>query len=285
MSDNINLGNCMRKSKLNAILMITLPILTLFIGFGIKNLSINIANIPTPFNPTIDGTWSDDEGWDTITEEDSWLFAEYIIVNEYEHYSLTNYYYIHVDNNYLYILIDLVSDTTNNTEDEWISIFIDGDNSQWFCYDVTQWDEEEEDAHDSFCYYTEFNTFTENTTLPEQFSVNEWNTSLNEDDVSIAYGFQKTENGEIEHRIFEIQIMIDSLMYFNSSAFNIAFVGYGTLSAIYLSEYWTAPTYFGFGHFAYGWIDEYTYFRCRNVNSGDLWSPPDDYPYQNEGGI
>lgn len=247
---------------------------------------------PYEFNPIIDGIWDEEEGWDT-NEEFSWLWAEYLIVDP-NHMTATNYFYIHVHAGMLYILIDLISDITDETiplpleakediipessgeGDEFISVWIDGDNSKQY-FDDEYWAlcPQETDAHDNF-YYDVVDGFLDIAYVPYYSGYNQYPTTLGENNVTIAYGFNSSKNAGIEHRIWEIEINISALGYFNASEFNIGFMGYGTMLMYQFTGFWSAPTDLGIHHWFTSYIDEFLYFRCREVNGTDLWSNPEE---------
>jgi len=227
-----------------------------FIGYYFPRLDFG------SFNPTIDGNFESSDGWRFA----NWQFTEYLLtdVNSSDAY---NYYYIHLTENFLYILVDLVSDITNETDKEWISIWIDTDNNQENFYPAfNTWNDDISDSGEEMLFYIP-KTDSFNKTLT--YGGIDFNSTLNSSDVSIKYGFQKTINSQLAHRVFEVQILRTSLENFNITNFNIAFFGYGTLAAITSTDSWGAPSSFATIFYMDRIIYENSYYKCGYGE--DIW--------------
>lgn len=98
----------------------------ILIGYLIGGISI------TPrFNPTIDGIIRTDE-----YESANYRIGQYFDVNNTNGDSDgLNYFYLGQDTNNVYIAVDLVSDTTNSTSNEWFSIFMNTNNQTFENFD------------------------------------------------------------------------------------------------------------------------------------------------------
>jgi len=207
------------------------------------------------FNPTIDGNFSNSDGWRFA----DYKFIEYLTLDP-DSENTNNYFYVHLTTNYLYILIDFCGDISGDTTDEWLTVWIDTDNSLTGGLDDLAWNSTSSDAGEQmFCYFPESDTFTDTF---KYFTVSEFNATLNSSKVEIAHGFQKTINFNTAHRIFEIRINKNTLDNIGVDNFNIAFLGYGT-AAYYNSDFWGAPSNFAEVFYMDSQINEDRYFRCE----------------------
>ncbi|MFX1385448.1 MAG: hypothetical protein ACFFBP_23770, partial [Promethearchaeota archaeon] len=182
-----------------------------------------------------------------------------------------NFFYVHLTTSSLYILVDFISDITNDTTDEFIAVWIDTDNSLTHFYSYTDWNSQISDpGHEMLCFIPESNTLNDTLNIDYFSFTNLFLTTLNESEATVEFGFQSSMNSGQLHRIFEIEINRDSLSAFNATNFNIGFLGYGTvLIPLYFNvNFWGAPTLFSsdfyYTNFYYsvGWIREATFFKC-----------------------
>jgi hypothetical protein len=169
------------------------------------------------FNPTIDGNFSTSDGWRFA----KWQFIEYLTLDE-NSTNTNNYFYVHLTDEYLYVLIDFCGDTTGDKKGEWLTIWIDTDNSQT-TYSHTG------KGGGMLCYLTESSSYNETF----HHNGNLFETNLNSSKVNLGFSFQSTVNSKIEHRVFELRI--DSSIFEDDSQndFAIAFLGYGTKAVPY----------------------------------------------------
>jgi len=232
-----------------------------FIGYYFPEIELG------SFNPTVDGNFQNSDGWQYA----DWQFAEYLLtdVNSSDAY---NFFYIHLNEDYLYILVDLVSDITPDLGDEYLSVWIDTDNNLETFYPVfNTWNNDISDpGEEMLCYIPKTDSFNDTLNYGENFE-----TTLNSTVATIEYGFQKTINSQISHRVFEIQILKSSLENLNITNFNIAFFGYGTLAAITTTDSWGAPSSFAGDFYLSNIIFEGSYYKCGyGENIWDLNNKP-----------
>lgn len=280
----IRLTSELAKWKRNAIILAVVGLLA-GLGFGLAIPAlINQPFEPVPFNPTIDGIWDENEGWDSNVGI-AWAYAEYIIPDN-DHMKAENFYYSHLDleAGLLYYLADICSDGTNETTEEFFSFWYDGNDTFDDVHNTDEsWNMHTTDpdySNEMFCYLPETDTFNSSLWLYSTKGWQGYDTTLDETDVQIAYGFQNTTNARFEHRIYEMAIEIDALRMFNDGEkFNFAFLGYGTLIMymFYNSGFWSAPTDFGWNMYCNGVIDEHCYFRSGTAIEGDLWNIPTEF--------
>ncbi len=248
-------------------------------GFTLFGIALRVPPvIEDTFNPVIDGVWNAEENWDKHIGT-SWMYAEYI-VTDMEHMTTTNYVYVHLDldTGLLYYLLDFVSDGTDDTTDEFLTWWYNGNDTFYdtFSNDIS-WNNVISDpdySNEMFCFIPETETF--NSTF-DIFSYS-YTTTLDETNVDMAFGFQNTTNARFEHRIFEFSVDINDLKFFkNGEKFDFAFLGYGTASTYITSGLWSAPVDLGYYLWDTGKIDEYLYFRCGTNTHTDLWNTPDEF--------
>ncbi|TFF69388.1 MAG: hypothetical protein EU516_00310 [Promethearchaeota archaeon] len=224
-----------------------------FVGYFFPRLDFG------SFNVTVDGRFSEDEGW----QYSSWIFTEYLITDE-NSLDAYNYYYIHLKDGNLYVLVDFVSDITDNSTGEWFSIWIDTDNSLTLFPTDGSWNFEissSQPGEELLCYIPDTETINDSLYI----GPNMYTTTLNDTEATIEHGFYPSIYGSIAHRIFEIKIDVIYLKGLNTTNFNIGFLGYGTLFIpIYItSQFWGAPTIFASDYYDNsGWIREETFFKC-----------------------
>jgi hypothetical protein len=218
------------------------------------------------FNVVIDGDFNKDEGW----QYSDWQFTEYLITDD-DNLDCFSFFYVHLTQSSLYILVDFVSDITNDTTDEYIAVWIDTDNSLTEFQGVTNWNSNiNNPGHEMLCYIPETKTINDTLRIDVSIYTNIYLTTLNETESTVKFGFQSSINANQLHRIFEIEIIRDSLRAFNATNFNIGFLGYGTVFIpLYIdSGFWGAPTLFSsdfyYTNYFYlsGWIREATFFKC-----------------------
>ena len=93
----------------------------------------------------------------------------------------------------------------------------------------------------------------------------EYTATLNNTNSIVEYGFQSSINSPNLHRIFEIEIDRAALKGFNSTNFNVGFLGYGTVFIPIYTDFgfWGAPTLFASEFYDHsGWVRERTFFKC-----------------------
>lgn len=228
--------------------------------------------VPTEpeWNVTIDGKWSDSDTWKHAENH----HTSYLIGNTSIHPRDYAHFYIHNDADYLYILVDMCPDTTEDLDEDWLSIFLwtrsldeignKGYNInethihkgfEFFTYNKSVYDDGYYCPHfsnaDFFTVdtgpnwwdyrHTEFNdTFPEKKVL-EPENVDSWG-------IYIQGGFEKTINSGINHTIYEMALKISHLKFQDGSKvkglddrFYVGFSGYGTFCPSGY-EYWWAPT-------------------------------------------
>ena len=93
-----------------------------FIGYFFPRIEQSPAS--GSFNVVIDGTFNANEGW----QYSDWQFIEYLLT-DVDNLDTHNFFYVHLTPTSLYILIDFISDITNDTTGEFIAVWIDTDNS------------------------------------------------------------------------------------------------------------------------------------------------------------
>jgi len=250
-----------RKGIAGAVIATLLIAGGLGLGIGYFMPDINLFGDDGTFNPTIDGSFNSADGWQYA----EWQFTEYILTDPDSADSF-NYFYIHLTPDSLFILVDLVSDITNDTIDEWFSVWIDTNNSQTRFWSDTVWNDTQADSGaEMLCFIPESKTFNESLRVARYggSTTDNFNATLNSSDVEIEYGFQKTIHSQQSHRIFEVKINRASLKDFNATNFNVGFMGYGTMAHILPDTlYWGAPTFFSAEYHRLGEIVEQSYFRC-----------------------
>ncbi|MGB5912830.1 MAG: hypothetical protein WBH31_16690 [Promethearchaeia archaeon] len=224
--------------------------------------------VPTAgsFNAVIDGYFNEDEGW----QYSDWQYTEYLLTDD-DNLDCFNFFYVHLTQSSLYILVDFVSDITNDTTDEYLAVWIDTDNSQTTFYGDIDWNSfVGAPGHELLCYVPQTNTINDTLRIDVWSITNIYLTTLNESESTVKFGFQSSINGVQLHRIFEIEINRDSLSAFNATNFNLGFLGYGTvLIPLYFDTgFWGAPTLFSsdfyYCNYFYlsGWIREAAFFKC-----------------------
>jgi len=216
------------------------------------------------FNAIIDGYFDEGEGW----QYSNWQFIEYILTDD-DNLDSNNFFYVHLTQSSLYILVDFLSDITNDTTDEYLSVWIDTDNSLTEIFGYSEWNfyvTNKYTGQEMLCYVPETQSYND-TLHTNIYGVKyAYLTTLNESESTVKFGFQSSINSGELHRIFEIEISRDSLSAFNATNFNIGFLGYGTvLIPLYIdSGFWGAPTLFSSDfYYTYGWIREATFFKCE----------------------
>jgi hypothetical protein len=209
------------------------------------------------FNAVVDGTFNAGEGW----QYSDWQFIEYLLTDD-DNLVTHNFFYVHLTTDSLYILVDFASDITSDTTDEFLAVWIDTDNSLTEFTGDVHWNTFATDpGHEMLCYIPQAEHI--NTTL--NLGGREYNATLNSTIASVQYGFQSSINSPNLHRIFEIEIERTALKGLNSTNFNVAFLGYGTVYIPIYIEYgfWGAPTLFASEFYDHsGWVRERTYFKC-----------------------
>jgi hypothetical protein len=209
------------------------------------------------FNVTIDGQFNTVEGW----QYSDWQFVEYLLVDD-EDLNTHNFFYIHLTLTSLYILIDFTSDITNDTTGEFLSVWIDTDNSLSEFSTDSNWNSQiTNPGHELLCFIPETGTINETLHIAGLM----YSTTLNESNSRVKFGFQSSINSPYLHRIFEIEIDRTALMGLNSTNFNIGFLGYGTVFIPIYTEFgiWGAPTLFVSEFYDRSrWIREQTFFKC-----------------------
>lgn len=208
------------------------------------------------FNPTIDGNFSSSDGW----RFSDYQFIEYLTLDE-NSTNTNNYFYIHLTSDYLYILIDFCGDITGDTTDEWLTVWIDTDNSNTNFINGNHWNISAGFGHQMLCFHTNGSDLQDTFV----FGSDVFEATLNSTEVEIEYGFQNTINSQKDHRIFEIRIDVDAFSSISSNNFNIGFLGYGTAAIPFYADdgYWGAPSNFVERFFTDGFILETRYFRCK----------------------
>jgi hypothetical protein len=209
------------------------------------------------FNVVIDGNFNAAEGW----QYSDWQFIEYLLTDD-DNLVTHNFFYVHLTTDSLYILVDFASDITDNTTDEFLAVWIDTDNSlSEFTGDI-HWNAfATNPGHEMLCYIPEAEHINETLNLAGR----EFTATLNYTNSAVEYGFQTSINSLNSHRIFEIEIDRTALKGFNSTNFNVGFLGYGTVFIpIYIDYgFWGAPTLFASEFYDHSeWVRERTYFRC-----------------------
>lgn len=253
-------------------IIITIVLISCFSVIGLFITSMKER--PIEFNPILDGNFDSSEGWDN---GEGWYFVDYLIATP-DHLTCENHFYIHLVGDELYIMMDLVSDITQDEEGEFISVWIDGDLDLDYYYNSLDWNNSDSESRDMFCYYPE-SGYNDYAKLPYYSGFNYYESTLNDLHVDIACNFTSSPNGKIQHRIYECMIKTGYINDFNSSGFGIAFAGYGTLASPIFMDDWSSPTEFQVMNFFYGYIEEYSYFRCYSENSGDMNNPPVENPF------
>ncbi|MFX1529101.1 MAG: hypothetical protein ACFFB4_16120 [Promethearchaeota archaeon] len=216
------------------------------------------------FNVSIDGNFNAGEGW----QYSDWQFIEYLLVDN-EDLNTHNFFYIHLAPNSLYILIDFASDITNDTTDEFLSVWIDTDNSLSEFPTDESWNSQiTNPGQELLCFIPEAGTINDTLYIADLvFPVNDliYLTTLNESNSIVKFGFQSSINSPYLHRIFEIEIDRAALRGLNSTNFNFGFLGYGTVYIPIYTELgiWGAPTLFVSDFYDRSrWIREQTFFKC-----------------------
>ncbi len=104
----------------------------ILLGYGIRGIVLTPS-----FNPTIDGIIESNE-----YKGGNWRIGDYFDVNNTGgNVDAFNYFYVGQTTSSVYIAVDLVSDTTNNTNGEWFSIWLNtfnrtfgGWNDSWYSF-------------------------------------------------------------------------------------------------------------------------------------------------------
>ncbi|MCK4687601.1 MAG: hypothetical protein KAT66_05695 [Candidatus Lokiarchaeota archaeon] len=218
------------------------------------------------FNAVIDGYFNEGEGW----QYSDWQFTEYLLTDN-DNLDCFNFFYVHLTPSSLYILVDFVSDITNDTIDEYLAVWIDTDNSQTIFYNDDGWNlDVGNPGHELLCFIPETKAINESLRIDVNLNPNIFLTTLNESEATVEFGFQSSMNAGQLHRIFEVEINRDSLSAFNATNFNIGFLGYGTvfIPLYFNSGFWGAPTlfssdfYYSSFFFSEGYIKEAAFFKC-----------------------
>jgi hypothetical protein len=235
-----------------------------------------IATINSTFQPVIDGIFSNEEHWELAEN----IHCSYLHT-DYEHDDNYNYIYTGRVNGKLYVLVDLCSDITDDSENgEWISLWIDTDNSKSNYNYSIYGNAIDEDIlmqelyinmgwlYDNFTNNMEtqngtegifYNTSSDATYIT--FHVSEVDMVLNSTvNVTVAYGFNSSINSRTQHRIYEFEINIADLNNMTeTSDYGILVQGYGTLSsAVFEAGYYSLGL--GSDHAYSAYIINYLYY-------------------------
>jgi len=213
------------------------------------------------FNVVIDGNFSAVEGWQCS----DWQFIQYLLTDN-DNLNTHNFFYIHLTNSSLYILIDFVSDITNDTTDEFLTVWIDTDNSLTEFY-LDDWNSQIKNPGQELLYFIpEIGIINDTLRMKDIYNKSHiFSTTLNESNSIVKFGFQPSINSQYFHRVFEIEIDRVALRELNSTNFNIGFLGYGTAYIpIYPKfNFWGAPTLFASDFYdRFFGIREETFFKC-----------------------
>jgi hypothetical protein len=237
--------------------------------------------------PTIDGVMEDNEFWQNAEN----VHASQLKVDE-NHTDAYNFVYTERTEDSLLVCMDLCSDTTNDAEEgEWISLFIDSDNSKtihpYFTFNMSLYDLTE-NASEVLIYEIYMNFMMLTMSFQEDLE-NEngtealfYNVSSEEDfleynivnpsnisetgsirmnstvEFDVAIGFSSSPNSPEAHRIFEFNIPLVSINNMTATSdYGIFIEGYGTMMSIYPQDlnfdFYTLPDQ-NMGAYALSWI-------------------------------
>lgn len=257
--------------------------------------------IPT-FTPLIDGIINSSEHWELAEN----MHTTFLNVDE-DHTETYNYLYADRQNDSLLIALDLCSDTVDDAENnEWISIWLDTDNSKniWnytIFQDLFEYADEgnvsEQLDYELSMNYI-FNMLASFYNLDEQngtellvfnLTSGEHNVTFSSEydfppmpfnstcDYEIEYSFGNSSNFAIPHRMFEINITLSSLANITeTSDYGMFVMGYGTMafpmlneSAFETFEFYTLPNQIS-GAYWNSWIAWHSAVIEANYNESVL---------------
>jgi hypothetical protein len=267
----------------SAFLITSLVILGLG-AYGFISLSVFAPEEPEPaFTPVIDGFFNETEHWDLAEN----MHTTFLEVDE-NHTETYNYVYASRTNTSVLVCLDMCSDTTDDAEEgEWISLWIDSDNSRniWNYTSLGNLTEVAESLDNNVSlalifeeyvnyifnymnFYSSFNNGTEllifdvstgnhyknftNNLEPSGLMLNSTCT------YEVAYSFMSTPNFEIPHRVFEFNITLSSLENLTATSdYGLLVEGYGTMA-------------FSFGNWSS--FDNFDFYTMPNEISGAYWN-------------
>ena len=155
-----------------------------------------------------------------------------------------NFMYIRQDVNNLYIALDLCSDISNDTNGEWVSVWLITENRTFDATDGSEWASYKNNGTETFTYNVEENriwNFTGDGAQNSYIGTECRTNTLN--NVEIAWTFSFSSNNATAHRIFEISIPKSEIEHYNSSGYlGLLVGGYGTMS-FDNNDHWQQPEY------------------------------------------
>jgi hypothetical protein len=219
--------------------------------------------------PVIDGFFSPTEGWEHAEN----IHTAFLHVDD-AHQDTYNFIYSYRNEDYLYVLLDLCSDITDDAQQgEWISLWLDntyspGDPCTYVplypqygidCASMlldefqasidTPMDRlftmmSDDDGVEGIFY----NVTDGNTSII--FPTNEGELILNSTaDFTVSYNFSTSPNSQNAHRIYEFQIRLDELSYFDRTCeFGLLVQGYGTMQQPTIMQPYEESGFYGLGH-------------------------------------
>lgn len=243
--------NCevQKRESRNKTLQYMIPIAIIAMLIPLLFLIIPGMISPTAsFDPVIDGNIDPSEHWELAENvHGCYLTADSTHTTDY------NYLYASRSEDYLYIAVDLCSDTTNDTDGEWIMLSLDTDNSQdaaGYLPDGGYVDPDDllfEYTGNLFTSFTEWynNWRIENGTEMIAYNVSSGETYLNRSiyvfgnefvipfnstaNYTVEFSFDISVNSDIPHRMFEFNITLADLNNMTvDGIYGLSVLGYGT---------------------------------------------------------
>ncbi|TFF89444.1 MAG: hypothetical protein EU549_00580 [Promethearchaeota archaeon] len=252
--------------KIKILLVILIPIIVLF-----SILLPVFIILSKPSIPNIDGQINTNE-WKSAYKTDHYLvFWVYDWADLDPNLQTYNYLYLYADEDFLYVGVDLCGDITNETYSEVFGIDIDTIND-----DMIYGDNPINFSKTNARFY--WDVWHDEPLLGE----NSFNTTINPNDVELAWSFGSSPNAAWDHRMFELKINLTALTYNYTSEgtwksghvqmgdrIGVMVHGYGT-AATNSIEYTIPGQGIGIGNIKadYPWEIEYNYLNWEVNNQG-----------------